>query len=104
MTAIPQQYMIKMATSVVPPSRAASFIRCVGICPKASLQLHESYYTLINTANEKYQFTVPVTWSTDSNYIEHRYSCRIRFGGIDETGAILDDKTIQILIRGLLTQ
>ncbi len=102
-TAIPQQYMIQMVTSVVPPSRAASFIRCDGDCPNG-LKLHESYYTLINTADESYQFTVPVTWSTDSNDIEHSYRCNIRFGGISKTGSILNDKTIIILIKGLFTQ
>ncbi len=102
-TAIPQQYMIQMTTSVVPPSRAASFIRCDGDCPNG-LKLHKSYYTLNNIADESYRFTVPVTWSNDSNDIEHSYSCKIRFGGINENGAILNDKMIIILIKGLFTQ
>ena len=92
-----------MITSVVPPSRAASFIRCVGDCPNG-LKSHKSYYTLNNTADESYRFTLPVTWSTDSNDTEHIYNCRIRFGGISGSGKILDDKTVQIQIKGLLKQ
>ena len=93
-----------MITSVVPPSRAASFIRCDGdYCPNG-IKLHESYYTLIDITVEKYQFTVPVTWSTNSDDIEHSYTCRIRFGGINGGGAIIKDKTITKIIKGLLSQ
>ena len=82
-TAIPQQYMIQMTTSVFPPSRLASFIDCTKC--DSSVTLGESYYTLINLTNETYQFTVPVSWSVDSNTVQE-YRCRIHFGGLHELG------------------
>ena len=82
-TAIPQQYMIQMTTSVFPPSRLASFIDCTNC--NSSVTLGESYYTLIDLTNERYQFTVPVSWSVDSNTVQ-QYRCRIQYGGITETG------------------
>ena len=82
-TVIPQQYMIQMTTSVFPPSRLASFIDCPNC--DSSVTLGESYYTLIDLTNETYQFTVPVSWSVDSNTVQE-YRCRIRFGGLDEIG------------------
>ena len=82
-TAIPQQYMIQMTTSVFPPSRLASFINCTNCA--TSVTLGQSYYTLIDLTNERYQFTVPVSWSVDSNTVQ-QYRCRIRHGGLGETG------------------
>ena len=82
-TAIPQQYMIQMNTSVFPLSRLASFIDCTNC--DSSVILGESYYTLIDLTNERYQFTVPVNWSVDSNTVQ-QYRCRIRHGGIREDG------------------
>ena len=82
-TAIPQQYMIQMTTSIFPPSRLASFIDCTNC--DSSVTLGESYYTLIDLANERYQFTVPVSWSVDSNTVQ-QYRCKIRHGGLDEIG------------------
>ena len=82
-TAIPQQYMIQMTTSVIPPSRLASFIDCTNC--DSNVTLGESYYTLIDLTNERYQFTVPVSWSVDSNTVQE-YRCRMRFGGLSETG------------------
>ena len=82
-TAIPQQYMIQMTTSVFPPSRLASFIDCTNC--DSSVTLGESYYTLIDLTNERYQFTVPVSWSVDSNTVQ-QYRCRIRYGGLHEKG------------------
>ncbi len=79
-TAIPQQYMIQMTTLVVPPSRLASFIDCPNCDSKVTLG--ESYYTLIDLADERYQFTVPVSWSVDSNTVQD-YRCRIRHGGVN---------------------
>ena len=102
-TAIPQQYMIQMTTSGVPPSRLASFIRCVGDCPKG-ITLEKSYYTLINQTTESYQFTLPVIWSTDSKDIEHKYTCRIRIGGVaeDGRGTVIESKTKSTAFNGLL--
>ena len=73
--------MIQMTTSVFPPSRLASFIDC----PNCSVSLGESYYTLIDLTNERYQFTVPVSWSADNNTVQ-QFRCRIRLGGLSETG------------------
>ena len=75
--------MIQMTTSVFPPSRLASLIDCTNC--DSNVTLGESYYTLIDLSNERYQFTVPVSWSVDSNTVQ-QYSCRIRFGGIHEKG------------------
>ena len=75
--------MIQMTTSVFPPSRLASFIDCPNC--NNSVTLEESYYTLIDLTNERYQFTVPVNWSVDSNTVQH-YRCRIRHGGLKESG------------------
>ena len=74
-----------MTTSVFPPSRLASFIGCPYYCD-SSVKLGESYYTLIDLANERYQFTVPVSWSADSNTVQ-QYMCWIRHGGISEIGS-----------------
>ena len=82
-TAIPQQYMIQITTSVIPPSRLASFIDCSNC--DSNVTLGESYYTLIGLTNEAYKFTVPVSWSVDSNTVQ-QYKCRIRFGGLHEKG------------------
>ena len=75
--------MIQMTTSVFPPSRLASFIDCTNC--DSSVTLGESYYTLIGLTNERYQFTVPVSWSVDSTTVQ-QYRCRIRFGGFREDG------------------
>ena len=77
--------MIQMTTSVFPPSRLASFIDCTSTNCDSSVTLGESYYTLIDLTNERYQFTVPVSWSVDSNTVQ-QYMCRIRFGGIRKDG------------------
>ena len=82
-TVIPQQYMIQMTTSVFPPSRLASFIDCPNC--DSSVTLGESYYTLVDLTNERYQFTVPVSWSVDSNTVQ-QYRCRIRHGGLSDSG------------------
>ena len=84
-TAIPQQYMIQMNTSVFPSSRLASFIDCPNC--DSSVTLGESYYTLIDLTNERYQFTVPVSWSVDSNTVQ-QYRCRIQSGGLSEAGVV----------------
>ena len=98
--AIPQQYMIQMTTSVFPPSRLASFINCTNC--DSSVTLGQSYYTLIDLTNERYQFTVPVRWSVDSNTVQ-QYRCRIRFGGLSEIGAGLFITAQQklVLITGI---
>ena len=101
-TAIPQQYMIQMNTSVFPPSRLASFIQCINC--DSNVTLGESYYTLIDIANERYQFTVPVSWSVDSNTVL-QYRCRIRHGGLRESGSgdFITDQQISVLVSGMYT-
>ena len=76
--------MIQMTTSVFPPSRLASFIDCTNC--NSSVTLGESYYTLIDLTNERYQFTVPVSWSIADSNIVQQYMCRIQYEGITETG------------------
>ncbi len=78
-TIIPQQYIVKMNTSEVPPSRLTSFIPCTD---GDGITCEQSYYTLIDLNEERYQFSLPITWSTnDVNNIEHNYTCRVKFGG-----------------------
>ena len=72
-----------MTTSVFPPSRLASFLDCTNC--DSSVTLGESYYTLIDLTNERYKFTVPVSWSVFSNTVQ-QYRCRIHHGGLSETG------------------
>ena len=100
-TAIPQQYMIQMNTSVFPPSRLASFIDCPNCT--SSVTLGESYYTLIDLTNETYQFTVPVTWSVDINNTVQQYRCRIRHGGLKESGGgdIITDQQGSVSVTGI---
>ena len=73
-----------MTTSVFPPSRLSSFIDCPN-CDN-NVTFGESYYTLVNLTNERYQFTVPVSLSVDSNTVLQQYRCRIRFVTISENG------------------
>ena len=93
--------MIQMTTSVFPPSRLASFIDCTNC--HSSVTLGESYYTLINLTNERYQFTVPVSWSVDSNTVQ-QYRCRIRFGGLSEYdyGEFFYDQQRSVSVTGIL--
>ena len=93
--------MIQMTTSVFPPSRLASFIECTKC--DSSVTLGESYYTLIDITNERYQFTVPVSWSVDSNTVQH-YRCRIRFAGLREDGhgAFINDQQRTVSVTGIL--
>ena len=93
--------MIQMTTSVFPPSRLASFIDCPN-CDSSSVTLGESYYTLIDLTNERYQFTVPVNWSVDSNTVQ-QYTCRIRYGGLSDSGSGVDVMGQQksVLVTGM---
>ena len=75
--------MIQMTTSVFPPSRLASFIDCTNC--NGSVTLGKSYYTLIDLTNERYQFTVPVSWNVNSNTVQ-QFTCRIRHGGLKDDG------------------
>ena len=93
--------MIQMTTSVFPPSRLASFIDCINC--DSSVTLGESYYTYIDLTNERYQFTVPVNWSVDSN-TEQQYRCRIRHGGLTDSGSgtIITSQNILLTVQGII--
>ena len=95
--------MIQMTTSVFPPSRLASFIDCP-LCDYSSVTLGKSYYTLIDLTNERYQFTVPVSWSVNGNTIK-QYRCRIRHGGLSETGVgeFIDAQQRTVSVTGIYT-
>ena len=88
-----------MTTSVFPPSRLASFINCTNC--DSNVTLGESYYTLIDLTNERYQFTVPVSWNVDSNNTEQEYMCKIRYGGLSETGSGLFISDQQRSVTGI---
>ena len=82
LTIIPQQYIVRMITSGVPPLRLTSSINCTSNCDGKSFG--ESYYTLIDLAEERYQYSRPVTWSSDTNSTNPQYSCGAVFStGID---------------------
>ena len=90
-----------MTTSVFPPSRLASFIDCTNC--DSNVTLGESYYTLIDLTKEKYQFTVPVSWSVDSNSTVQQYRCRIRHGGLSDggSGEFIMDQQGSVLVAGI---
>ncbi len=103
-TAIPQQYMIQMVTSVFPPSRLTSFIDCPNC--DSSVTLGESYYTLIDLVNETYQFTIPVNWSVVSNTVQE-YRCRVNIGGITDiggSGTFISSKERSVSVAGMLSK
>ena len=58
-TIIPQQYTVQMVTSGVPPIRLLSNIHCTNNCDGTTFG--ESYYTLIDLTEERYQYSRPVT-------------------------------------------
>ena len=92
--------MIQMTTSVFPPSRLASFIDCPNC--DSSVTLGESYYNLIDLTNERYQFTVPVNWSVNTNTVQ-QYRCRIRHGGLSDSGGgiFIDNQQRSVLVTGM---
>ena len=93
--------MIQMTTSVIPPSRLASFINCTNCI--SSVTFGESYYTLIDFTNERYQFIVPVSWSVDSNTVQ-QYRCKIRYGGLSEdgSGTFITSQNILVSVKGII--
>ena len=64
-----------MMTSKVPPSRLTSIIECTNNCYGTTFG--KSYYTLIDFAEERYQYSTPVTWSPDTNSDNPQYSCKV---------------------------
>ena len=66
-----------MNTSGVPPIRLLSNIDCTSNC--SGNFFGESYYTLIDLTEERYQYSRPVTWSPDTNETNPRYNCTAVF-------------------------
>ena len=96
-TVIPQQYIVQMVTSGVPPIRLLSNIECTSNCNGTTFG--ESYYTLIDLTEERYQYSRPVTWSPDntSNF-NPQYTCSAIFGS--GSGGTLLDTTLNTSIKG----
>ena len=76
-TVIPQRYTVQMVTSGVPPIRLLSNIDCTSNCNGTTFG--ESYYTLIDLAEERYQYSRPVTWSPDTSDPNPQYNCSAVF-------------------------
>ena len=77
-TVIPQQYTVQMNTSGVPPIRLLSNIDCTSNCNGTTFG--ESYYTLIDLTEERYQYSRPVTWSPDAaSNTNPQYKCSAVF-------------------------
>ena len=88
-----------MVTSRVPPIRLLSNIDCTSNCNGTTFG--ESYYTLIDLTEERYQYSRPVTWSPDdTSNTNLQYKCSAIFGiGYD---GILLDTTLNTSITGLI--
>ena len=76
-SAIPQQYTVQMVTSGVPPIRLLSNINCTSNCNGTTFG--ESYYTLIDLTEERYQYSRSVTWSPDTSDPNPQYNCTAVF-------------------------
>ena len=66
-----------MVTSGVPPLRLRSIITCTNSNCDDYTTPDKSYYTLIDLAEERYQYSTPVTWSPDTNSDNPQYSCKV---------------------------
>ena len=66
-----------MNTSGVPPIRLISNIDCTSNCDGTTFG--ESYYTLIDLTEERYQYSRPVTWSPDTSETNPQYNCSAVF-------------------------
>ena len=66
-----------MNTSGVPPIRLLSNIDCTSNCDGTTFG--ESYYTLIDFTEERYQYSRPVQWSPDTSDPNPQYNCRAVF-------------------------
>ena len=76
-TVIPQEYTVQMVTSGAPPIRLLSNIDCTSNCD--GVTFGESYYTLIDLTEERYQYSRPVTWSPDTSNPNPQYNCSAIF-------------------------
>ena len=66
-----------MNTSKVPPIRITSNIECTNNCNGTTAG--ESYYKLTDLTDERYEYSVPVTWSANENTTNLQYKCRVIF-------------------------
>ena len=86
-----------MITSGVPPIRLLSNIDCTSNCDGTTFG--ESYYTLTDLTEERYQYSRPVTWSQDAaSNTNLQYKCSAIFG--DGRGGTLLDTTSNTSIKG----
>ena len=85
-----------MNTSGVPPIRLLSNIDCTSNCNGTTFG--ESYYTLIDLAEERYQYSRPVTWSPDTSDPNPQYKCSAVFG--KGVGGTLLNTTLNTSITG----
>ena len=96
-TVIPQQYIVQMNTSGVPPIRLLSNIDCTSNC--SGTTFGESYYTLIDLTEERYQYSRPVTWSPyNISNTNPQYRCSAIFS-LGSGGTLLDT-TLNTSITG----
>ena len=90
-----------MVTSGVPPIRLLSNIDCTSNCD--GLTFGESYYTLIDLTEERYQYSRPVTWSPDTSDPNPQYNCRAVFSTgtfSDGGGSTFLNTTLTTSIKG----
>ena len=88
-----------MNTSGVPPIRLTSYINCTN---GNGITCGKSYYTLIDLDEERFQYSIPVTWSTDStSNTDHYYSCSAKFGGYNYKNQHFISTTLATEIRGI---
>ena len=85
-----------MNTSGAPPIRLLSNIDCISNCDGTTFG--ESYYTLIDLAEERYQYSRPVSWSPDTSDANPQYKCSAIFG--DGRDGTLLDATLNTSITG----
>ena len=100
-TVIPQQYIVQMITLGVPPIRLLSNIDCTSNCSGTTFE--ESYYTLIDLTEERYQYSRPVTWNPDISDPKPQYNCSAVFstGGFSNSdGGTFLGTTLNTSITG----
>ena len=85
-----------MITLGVPPIRLLSNIDYTSNCNGTAFG--ESYYTLIDLTEERYQYSRPVTWSPDTSDPNPQYKCSAIFGR--GSGGTLLDTTLNTSIKG----
>ena len=87
-----------MVTSGVPPIRLLSNIDCTSNCDGTAFG--ESYYKLIDLADERYQYSRPVIWSPDTSNTNPQYKCSAIFGTGRFSGSTFLSTTLSTSITG----